>query len=432
MRRPGAHHRAGVGARFDEVEHRWSQDERDLAAEAIYRFVFRSLYRFSVQRRPAPGQLPLPPGRPGDVPGLRPGEALQPRRGRHPRRHGRVDRAPRPACLPAGDRRAGFLPIDAPFTTTRSRTTSGTSTSSCARPTSPITPAWSSESVRRFFDASGPHGEIVKAANVPASFVIIQRINLGLFAVLGELNATAQLAAHRRGDLAVRRCAAEHAARRAGGGVGGGRPRCGYLTRTTRRTSLADSSDSGEPASGPRGCRPGRRCRAAQCARRHARPSRRPTCRGRPRGGSTHDRASRRCTPGRGCRLASGQVGRNRAMARAVRPLRVQQTMAELLEVDGHLQAALVTAPVIASPSGRHPLAAACRAGRPTPGSRRWPRPSRRCAPWWHSEARVVTDGRLAREHHGVGAVEDGVGDSLASARVGAGCAPSTRASGSR
>jgi predicted unusual protein kinase regulating ubiquinone biosynthesis (AarF/ABC1/UbiB family) len=32
------------GARFTEVE-TWSQEERDLAAEAIYRFVFRSLYR---------------------------------------------------------------------------------------------------------------------------------------------------------------------------------------------------------------------------------------------------------------------------------------------------------------------------------------------------------------------------------------------------
>jgi hypothetical protein len=44
--------------------------------------------------------------------------------------------------------------------------------------------------VRRFFDATGPHGEIMKAANVPPDFVIIQRINLGLFAVLGELGAT--------------------------------------------------------------------------------------------------------------------------------------------------------------------------------------------------------------------------------------------------
>ena len=32
------------GARFDEVE-QWSQEERDLAAETIFRFVFRSLYR---------------------------------------------------------------------------------------------------------------------------------------------------------------------------------------------------------------------------------------------------------------------------------------------------------------------------------------------------------------------------------------------------
>ena len=41
------------GARFAEVE-QWSQAERDLAAEAIFRFVFRSLYRLArVQRRPA-------------------------------------------------------------------------------------------------------------------------------------------------------------------------------------------------------------------------------------------------------------------------------------------------------------------------------------------------------------------------------------------
>ncbi len=52
------------------------------------------------------------------------------------------------------------------------------------------TPEWSSESVRRFFDPTGEHGEIMRAANVPAAFVILQRINLGLGAVLGELRAT--------------------------------------------------------------------------------------------------------------------------------------------------------------------------------------------------------------------------------------------------
>ena len=54
-----------------------------------------------------------------------------------------------------------------------------------------MTEAFASETVARFFDTSGEHGEIMKAANVPASMVIIQRINLGLYAVLGELGATA-------------------------------------------------------------------------------------------------------------------------------------------------------------------------------------------------------------------------------------------------
>jgi hypothetical protein len=54
-----------------------------------------------------------------------------------------------------------------------------------------VTPEWSSESVRRFFDLTGPHGEMIRAANVPPAFVIIQRINLGLLAVLGQLCATA-------------------------------------------------------------------------------------------------------------------------------------------------------------------------------------------------------------------------------------------------
>jgi hypothetical protein len=42
--------------------------------------------------------------------------------------------------------------------------------------------------VRRFFDASDP---VVKRANVPAAFAVLQRINLGLYAVLGGLQATA-------------------------------------------------------------------------------------------------------------------------------------------------------------------------------------------------------------------------------------------------
>lgn len=54
-----------------------------------------------------------------------------------------------------------------------------------------ITPQWSTDAVARFFDPTGPYAPIIKAANLPASFVIIQRINLGLMAILGDLRATA-------------------------------------------------------------------------------------------------------------------------------------------------------------------------------------------------------------------------------------------------
>ena len=50
---------------------------------------------------------------------------------------------------------------------------------------------FASENVRRVFDATGPHREVMRHANVPPAFVIVQRINLGLFAVLAALGATA-------------------------------------------------------------------------------------------------------------------------------------------------------------------------------------------------------------------------------------------------
>jgi hypothetical protein len=52
-------------------------------------------------------------------------------------------------------------------------------------------PEYASETVRRFFDTSGPYAHVAKASNVPPAFVITQRINLGLHAVLGRLRATA-------------------------------------------------------------------------------------------------------------------------------------------------------------------------------------------------------------------------------------------------
>ncbi len=53
-----------------------------------------------------------------------------------------------------------------------------------------ITPEFASATVRRIFAAGQEHEALTRAANVPPSFVVIQRINLGLYAIFGELNAT--------------------------------------------------------------------------------------------------------------------------------------------------------------------------------------------------------------------------------------------------
>jgi hypothetical protein len=51
-----------------------------------------------------------------------------------------------------------------------------------------ITGDYASSVVRRFFDVRSP---VMGFISVPRSYVILQRINLGLFAILGELSATA-------------------------------------------------------------------------------------------------------------------------------------------------------------------------------------------------------------------------------------------------
>ena len=51
-----------------------------------------------------------------------------------------------------------------------------------------MTAQYASETVRRTFDTSSP---ITRWATIPPAFVLIQRINLGLYAILGRLHATA-------------------------------------------------------------------------------------------------------------------------------------------------------------------------------------------------------------------------------------------------
>jgi predicted unusual protein kinase regulating ubiquinone biosynthesis (AarF/ABC1/UbiB family) len=182
-----------TGARFAEVM-TWSQDERDLAAEAIYRFVFGSLYRLrAFNGDPHPGNYLFEKG--GRVTFLDYGlvkrftaEELQPFEDmiramvidRDVARFRRIVES------------VGLLKPDQPFSDEAVGEYFGHFYEFVLEDGElTMTEEYASETVRRFFDTSGDHGDIMKTTNVPPSMVIIQRINLGLYAVLGQLGARA-------------------------------------------------------------------------------------------------------------------------------------------------------------------------------------------------------------------------------------------------
>jgi len=180
------------GARYEEVL-TWSQQERDLAAETIYRFAFGSLYRLhAFNGDPHPGNYLFEPG--GRVTFLDYGlvkhytpEELKP-----------FEDMIKAMVLdhdPGEFRRiieeVGLLAPDQPFSNDEIVDYFGHFYEFVKDDEiQAMTPEYASETVRRYFDKSGPFGEIMKAANVPPSMVIIQRINLGLYAIFGELRAT--------------------------------------------------------------------------------------------------------------------------------------------------------------------------------------------------------------------------------------------------
>jgi predicted unusual protein kinase regulating ubiquinone biosynthesis (AarF/ABC1/UbiB family) len=178
------------GARFAELAG-WPQEERDLAAETIYRFVFRSLYEaHAFNGDPHPGNYLFHGG--GRVTFLDFGlvkhftlAELQP-----------LMQMARSLCVdnqPEAFRRAmedaGFLVPHAPLSTEMIVDHLGVFYATIRKPGRlTITPDYASAVVRRFFDLRSPVAEYV---SIPRSYVILQRINLGLFALLGELSATA-------------------------------------------------------------------------------------------------------------------------------------------------------------------------------------------------------------------------------------------------
>ena len=178
------------GARFADLQ-TWSQEERDLAGETIYRFVFRSLYELhAFNGDPHPGNY-LFHGQ-GRVTFLDFGLVkyfsaadLQPL----------MDMvrtlcvSDQPEEFRAGLEEAGFITPGAPLSTEDIVADLAlfyelVRESKVIR----VTGDYASAVVRRFFDVRRP---VAQYASIPRSYVILQRINLGLFALLGDIKATA-------------------------------------------------------------------------------------------------------------------------------------------------------------------------------------------------------------------------------------------------
>ncbi len=178
------------GVRFAELAS-WPQHERDLAAETIYRFVFRSLYDVrAFNGDPHPGNYLFQRGGRvtfldfGLVRHFTPAE-LQP-----------LLQMARTICVEhdpeafrASLENAGFLRPGAPVSTQAIVEHLAVFYDTIREPgPRTITSDYASSVVRRFFDVRSPVAAYIA---VPRPYVILQRINLGLFAVLGELSATA-------------------------------------------------------------------------------------------------------------------------------------------------------------------------------------------------------------------------------------------------
>jgi predicted unusual protein kinase regulating ubiquinone biosynthesis (AarF/ABC1/UbiB family) len=177
------------GHSFTEVLS-WPQEERDRAGEAIFRFVFRSLYRFrAFNGDPHPGNYIF--HRDGRVTFLDFGLI----------KHFTVEemnmfQSMVTAAVLDHDMEkyrqviedAGMFQKDAPFTTEEA----GDYFAHFYEPvresrTMTWDTAYASSIVRHTFDRTSP---IAQYATVPRSFVFIQRINLGLYALLGQLGST--------------------------------------------------------------------------------------------------------------------------------------------------------------------------------------------------------------------------------------------------
>ncbi len=178
------------GARFAELE-QWDQDERDLAGETLFRFVFRGINRLGMfNGDPHPGNYLFRPG--GEVTFLDFGLVKE----FIPSEIAVFHQMIRTLVL-EGDgegyrqtlEQVGLLRADPSLSTDEIVAYFGHFYDLVLeRGPRTVEREYASETVRRVFGTNSP---VAKAVNLPAMFVIVQRINLGLYALLARLGATA-------------------------------------------------------------------------------------------------------------------------------------------------------------------------------------------------------------------------------------------------
>lgn len=179
------------GSKWAEVLE-WSQEERNLAAETLYRFAFGGIYRIGAfNGDPHPGNYLFNPG--GHVVFLdfglckifTPGEIKEFERLITAMVLLQDPAEVRRVWTEAGVLNDGGKLDDHAVNEYFSHFFEQVMTDE----TREITSEYASDSLRRYFDLSGPHGEVMKSVTLPSFMVIIQRINLGLYALFGELRA---------------------------------------------------------------------------------------------------------------------------------------------------------------------------------------------------------------------------------------------------
>ena len=182
-----------VGSSFSEVL-TWSQEEKNRAAETLFRFTFGSIYRLAAfNGDPHPGNYIFHGG--GRVTFLDFGlvkhftsedtelfEAL-------------ITNMVLERDYPAFRRRiedAGLLPVGQPFSDEQIGDYFSYFYDFVLEDQNfTFDEEYSAAGVRAIFDTTGQEGELKKVLNVPPSFVVLQRINLGAIALFGQLNAEA-------------------------------------------------------------------------------------------------------------------------------------------------------------------------------------------------------------------------------------------------